>query len=297
MTTKLALTEINVHVFLGRPQETPANTGNAYGPSLILLFGYMDARAAHLQKYVDNLHAQFPAATIVLIKSFSNFFWCSNKYLETVLMPVVEILKNGAAATQNSLGILVHILSNGGGFNYMTFHRLLEKLATPGILLDKGTPSALILDSTPGDNGLASAISFVAPSNPLLRLFAVPPVALLYGIFYAINTINGNTPMFDQLRSTLLSPNILPTVLDSQSKVSTTPRIYIYSKIDKIAEPAKIRAHLEESQRMGFDVGVEMYDNTAHVGHAHKDPERYWSAVRGVWEKAADRKRLMMSLL
>jgi hypothetical protein len=187
------------------------------------------------------------------------------------------------------------IFSLGGGFNYMTFHKLLEKIAMPGPLMARGTPSALILDSTPGDDGLKSSISFGTPSNPILHLLAIPPIALLYGVFYIINTVRGNTPIFEQLRATLLSPDVLPTILDSQGAVETTPRVYIYSRIDKIAEPLKIKAHLEEAQRRGFDVKAEVYDTTGHVGHARKDPERYWAAVRAVWGKASPR-RLMSSL-
>ncbi|KAJ7149193.1 hypothetical protein C8R43DRAFT_1192842 [Mycena crocata] len=253
----------------------------------------VDARASHLQKYVDNLHIEFPGATIVVIKSFSNFFWSSNAHLESVLMPVVDVLK-AETATKNCGGILVHVLSNGGGFNYMTFHKLLEKLATPGLLLGESTPSALILDSTPGDDGLVSSISFGAPANPILHLLAIPPISMLYGIFYAINTARGNTPIFEQLRATLLSSDILPTVVGGT--VETTPRMYVYSKIDKIAAPAKIEAHIEAAERNGFDVRVEVYDTTGHVGHARKDPERYWTSVRQMWKHVAGKKILMSAL-
>ncbi|KAJ7500233.1 hypothetical protein B0H11DRAFT_2275937 [Mycena galericulata] len=294
MLQKLVLTSLSTHVLLGKPNEGALDV-DIPSPSLVLLFGYMDARSAHLQKYADNLHTQFPTATIVVIKSFSDFFWSSNNHLESVLMPVVDVLKS-QAATKDSSGILVHVLSNGGGFNYMTFHKLLEKLAIPGPLMAEGTPNALILDSTPGDDGLASSIAFAAPSNPILRLIAVPPIVLLYGIFYAINTVRGNTPIFDQLRATLLSPDVLPSVIESQGAVKTTPRMYIYSKADKVAEPAKIKAHLEEAQRRGFDARVEVYETTAHVGHAHKDPERYWASVRELWRMVARPKRLLSSL-
>jgi hypothetical protein len=175
----------------------------------------------------------------------------------------------------------------------MTFHRLLEKLAIQGSL--KATPSALILDSTPGDGGLDSSIRFAAPSNPIVRLLAIPPISLLYGIFYAINTVRGNTPIFDQLRATLFSPDVLPTILDSKDGVKATPRMYVYSKVDKIADPAKIKAHIEEAGRKGFDVRVEIYETTSHVGHARKDPERYWGAVRALWKDVAT-KPLMSSL-
>ncbi|KAJ7300725.1 hypothetical protein DFH08DRAFT_907998 [Mycena albidolilacea] len=290
MSRKLPLTPLNSHVVLGKPDEGPVLSASE-SPSLILLFGYMDARPAHLQKYVDGLHTEFPTATLVLIKSFSNFFWSTNDSLESVLMPVVDVLKSHA--TLNDSGILVHILSNGGGFNYMTFHRLLEKLAIQGSL--KATPSALILDSTPGDGGLDSSIRFAAPSSPIFRLLAIPPISLLYGIFYAINTIRGNTPIFDQLRATLFSPDVLPTILDSKGGVKATPRMYVYSKVDKIADPAKIKAHIEEAERKGFDVRVEIYETTSHVGHARKDPERYWGAVRALWKDVAT-KPLMSSL-
>ncbi|KAJ7102919.1 hypothetical protein C8R44DRAFT_887642 [Mycena epipterygia] len=99
----------------------------------------------------------------------------------------------------------------------------------------QGTPSALILDSTPGND--------------------VPPIRFLYGIFYVINTARENILIFDQLRAKSLSPDVLPTVIESQGATKTTSRMD-YSKVDKIAEPAKIKAHLEEAKQKGFDVSI-----------------------------------------
>jgi hypothetical protein len=42
----------------------------------------------------------------------------------------------------------------------------------------------------------------------------------------------------------LLSPDVLPGVINAHGAAKPTPRMYIYSKVDKIAAPAKIKAYL-----------------------------------------------------
>lgn len=154
-------------------------------------------------------------------------------------------------------------------------------------------PTALVLDSTPGANGLESALAGMTPSNPLLYLLAAPPVALLYGLFHLINALGGNYPVFDELRYTLNNkPDLLPPFTssvpgtDSDAALEkTTPRLYIYSKTDKATLARHVDRHVEEAVGMGFDTEVVKLQKSPHVTHARTDPERYWAAVKRLWTK------------
>lgn len=168
----------------------------------------------------------------------------------------------------------------------MTLRKVLAKLpATPNGSSVKATPVALILDSVPGDDGLSSSISSMALANPILHLLSIAPIAFIYAIYSAVNSLGGHPPIFDELRSTLNAPILLPSVQDSRSPAAV-PRLYIYSDSDKIIAASKVVAHLEVAVSKGYDVTVEKFQNTAHVSHARSDPDRYWSAVNRLWVKA-----------
>ncbi|KAJ7470760.1 hypothetical protein FB451DRAFT_1252202 [Mycena latifolia] len=297
MPGTISLTQLNSLLFVSN--ETPCDSALDViesQPSVILFFGNTTIQEAFQQKYLVNIHARFPRAILVVIKSHTSFFWNSTEYLESLLMPLADLLRS-KTSQQLSSGILVYILSNGGGFTYVILHKLLERMKMPAPLMARGTPSALILDSTPGDNGMESAISLALaiairagwPGNALLYAVVAPPVALLYCIFRAINAIRGNPPIFQEFRETLFSPDLLPSLLDSGGEPAATPRMYIYSTIDWVAKPQDIISHLEESRRKGFRTKVEVYDSTNHIRHAVKYPERYWAAVTEFWNESAPR--------
>lgn len=65
-----------------------------------------------------------------------------------------------------------------------------------------------------------------------------------------------------------------------------TPRLYLYSDTDLVIPSKAVEEHIAEAKQEGFDVQAELFHGSAHVSHARKDPERYWGAIRSVWDKA-----------
>ena len=140
-----------------------------------------------------------------------------------------------------------------------------------------------MLDSTPGDNGSQSAILANTPKTFLPQIIAIPWVALVYCWFYLINRLKGNRPIFEELRSTLLECDVLPPFTTKQ-----VVRLYVYSEADRITLAKNVRRHIDQAQAIGLDVAVERFEKSPHVAHARSDPERYWTAVRNVWERAVE---------
>ncbi|KZT02018.1 uncharacterized protein LAESUDRAFT_730731 [Laetiporus sulphureus 93-53] len=279
--------DLNSVVRLYPPNLTEGRNVISMHPSIVLLFGWMDAHPAHLIKYVEGLQSTFPTSHVILIRSTSGFYFTSQKQLERLLIPVVDIIQTEAKNGAIFRGILVHVLSNGGGFQFMTLRKVLRKMPVsqdPTVHCSE-TPTALVLDSTPGDNGLESSITSMAPSNPILHLLAVPPIAALYSIFYMMNSLRGNSPIFQELRTTLNSPDLLPSIT-SPLNPKETPRLYVYSERDSITAAPKVAAHIQESVLKGFDVDVEKFLDTQHISHARRDPKRYWGSVQRLWAKA-----------
>lgn len=63
-------------------------------------------------------------------------------------------------------------------------------------------------------------------------------------------------------------------------------RTYVYSRGDGVVGWREVEGHAEEARRRGFEVRMERFEGTGHVGHGRGDMGRYWGAVRGAWEGA-----------
>jgi len=161
----------------------------------------------------------------------------------------------------------------------MTLHKMLSKVP-----LTANAPTVVVFDSTPGDNGLESALLTHASGNPILQLVTVPIISLVYGIFHFTNYLRGRRPLFEELRASYLEPHVLP--FDGASDGSkATPRLYIYSKSDTMCLAKNVERHIESARSLGYDLSVEVFEKSPHVAHARTDPDRYWNAIRQIWSK------------
>ncbi|KAF8903473.1 hypothetical protein CPB84DRAFT_1961150 [Gymnopilus junonius] len=281
------LLKLNSQIYVSEPQSAPPNHngGNTSSsdPAVVIIFSWIDARLSHVQKYADSLRSTFPTSTIVVVMVTAAFYVSMEKSREKILSPVVDILRREQDNVNISRGVLLFVMSNGGGFQLMTLRKLLLRGSTH--VPASQSPIALVYDSTPGDNGLESAILSNAPSNPLIRLLVVPLIVLAYGVLYAADFLAGNRPLFEELRSTYLEADILPSI-SSPTNAKAPPRLYVYSKKDKMTLSKHVESHIKEAKLLGLDVTVEVFENTPHVAHARQDPDRYWGAVKKVWSRA-----------
>ncbi|KXN88599.1 hypothetical protein AN958_06863 [Leucoagaricus sp. SymC.cos] len=258
--------KLNSQVYVFEPPSNVGSKSTSSDLAVIIAFSWIDARLSHSQKYTDNLRNIFPTSTIVLVMVTAGFYFSMEKTRESILSPVVDILHRERDNGNVSKGILLFVMSNGS------------------VNLSQN-PVAVVYDSTPGDNGLESAILSNAPNNPLIRLLVVPLIVLTYGVVYTFNFLAGNRPLFEDLRSICLEIDILPSI-NSPAAVNAVPRLYIYSKKDKMTPSKYVESHIKEATLLGLDVTVEVFQDTSHVTHARQDPNRYWGAVRKVWLRA-----------
>ncbi|KAJ3572738.1 hypothetical protein NP233_g2892 [Leucocoprinus birnbaumii] len=277
-------TKLNSQVFLF---ESPSDAGSkaaSSDPAVIIAFSWIDARLSHSQKYTDKLRELFPTSTIVLVMVTAGFYLSLEKTRESVLSPVVNILQREKDNGNISKGILLFVMSNGGGFQLMTLRKMLSKAHSP--TTSSQNPVAVVYDSTPGDNGLESAISSNAPSNPLTRLIIVPLIALTYGVLFTFNFLAGNRPLFDEYREACLQTDILPS-LSKPAPANAVPRLYIYSKKDKMTPFKHVESHLKEANLLGLDVTTEVFQDTPSRRTCSPGPGTDTGApVRKVWLRA-----------
>jgi len=246
-------------------------------PSIILLFGWMGARFDKALEYADALHECFQSSTIVLIGSWAEFVWRPQSHLNSVIMPVVELLQNERDNSPRFRGVLVHNISNGGGWQFMTLRNILSRLQPP-IPAPRRVPTALVLDSVPDDKGLRSSLRAVSPTNPVLRLIVLPFLVCLYVVIYIHNRYKGRPPLFAELRAALLQPELLPSIVSGAA-----PRLYVYSQSDPLVQAERVEQHISAAAQLGLNVAVEEFEGTGHAAHMHSDPKRYWGALQSMW--------------
>ncbi|KIK57981.1 hypothetical protein GYMLUDRAFT_45550 [Collybiopsis luxurians FD-317 M1] len=150
--------------------------------------------------------------------------------------------------------------------------------------------SAMILDSAPGGGSLSSLIRAFTLALPngyaVLRILVKVFIFFLYTLGIVRHRVFGVKPVVDRLKEGLSLDDgskgikngggrggILPWI------TSTTPRLYVCSKKDELVPVDEVVQHFEEAKRRGLNVKMDMYDDTPHVAHARRYPERYWGAV------------------
>ncbi|KAA1467162.1 hypothetical protein DENSPDRAFT_832139, partial [Dentipellis sp. KUC8613] len=259
---------------------------------LVIIFGWMSAQVPHLLKYTQEYEKLYPYATQIVVRSEPSFFFKGRAAQEAQAEPLIDCLeqigylepqgKSLAAPVQHPR-ILVHAFSNGGASQAVLLSDVLKtrSLAAPTSSV-RSIPSALILDSTPGNSKLSTAVTAftVQIRNPLLRYPTMLFMAVGLAFIFVYTSLLGHERTIDVLRRRLLDPALFPWTHQE------TPRLYVYSEHDKLVPCDSVRAHVREAKGRGYEVAVEEFGDSAHVAHARTDPKRYWAAVKSIWERA-----------
>ncbi|TFK22764.1 hypothetical protein FA15DRAFT_671200 [Coprinopsis marcescibilis] len=270
-------------------------------PNVILIFGWMMARLPHILKYVKTYNEIYPAATIVVIQSDSRAFWQSKNTRKANLAPAVEALEalgclppparktiaNGSSIeplyVKPAPRILVHAFSNGGCFELTTLSNILaERYPQSSYPTTNLPPTALVLDSCPGNGGLAeSKLAFTeAIRNPIIAWLFRVMLTITHYTYLIFNYFFKTKHIFIVMQGVLNRPTLLPWL----SKA--TPRLYVYSKGDRMIPHTEVEAHATRAREAGFETRMELFESSSHVAHARTDPTRYWGAVKALWATA-----------
>lgn len=148
---------------------------------------------------------------------------------------------------------------------------------------DLKSPSALIIDSAPGGATLGKAMRAVTSPirNTWVKFLASGAFVLVYALLWIVGHILRNPNPILAMMAALRNPHVLPWI-DQR-----TPRLYIYSKVDKMVPAADIEGHAAQCASEGLDVRKLRFEKSAHVAHARDYPEEYWAAVKNLWADAS----------
>lgn len=235
---------------------------------LVIMCSWMGAAKRHIAKYVAGYQKQLPDARILLIQSsLSQVTWQSNKHQQRQLAPAVAVIRS-MAKTSQATKIILHIFSNGGAQSYCQLGA-----AYRGETGRHLPVSSIICDSSPGRATWrlsAEAMVLSLPKNPVLRLIGTVLIHLIIAMVFLGDELFGIENVIDKARRQLLDPAFLPP---------SVPRVYLYSKADRLVLWQDVADHAQAARDKGIEVHEVVFERSAHVSHVMESDTKYWQYI------------------
>ncbi|KAI5460105.1 hypothetical protein BGZ63DRAFT_359199 [Mariannaea sp. PMI_226] len=269
---------LNPTVSYFNPNVGPQSTGNRADPDLILILTWMDARDAHIARYIAMHREMYPSARVLLIKSSTLHYFYRPSRIRS-LKPALPVLREfiaecGSAGSDSNAAerprMLVHVFSNGGVSTAVTLWNLLDAEVDAQSI----PPYITIMDSCPGYGRWSSSYHALSLGYPT---WLSPLVHLIIGVFWLMYVPTGIGLPQDNNAAALNK-----ALWTSKEK----GRTYIYGAADKAVAWQDVEAHGNEAEARGICVRREMFEHSGHVAHMRGDKERYRKIVAGTWEQA-----------
>ncbi|KAG2132951.1 hypothetical protein DEU56DRAFT_421830 [Suillus clintonianus] len=261
-------------------------------PNVILIFGWMGAQLRHLQNYTHAYTKLYPKASQIVVRCNPDVFWTTTGTRERRLMPVIDALEAlhclpSSSPAQPPPRILTHVFSNGGSLQMTLLGNMLKR-KYGSALIQGFIKSALILDSCPAVGNLRTIkLAFSAVfRNPILRFIVLSMIYTMHFVGLGLSLLLGKRIMLmENLRIEMWNPRVLPWM------GLHTPRLYLFSRKDKLIPWQDVTQHAEISKERGMDVHCELFEESEHVAHIRVEPERYWSSVQVIWAAAISKEK------
>ncbi|UZP38350.1 hypothetical protein NXS19_006166 [Fusarium pseudograminearum] len=269
--------KLSDEVFIYRPSFGDSATSGPMPPRLVIVASWTNALDAHIAKYVDKHKRLYPAAQILLVKSFDrNLF--DPKALARVVKPMVPVIRAAVPAdgSTSDPSILIHLFSNGGSSSISALYDEYS-ISAHGDEDPYLPPHVMIFDSAPGAQRASTTYAFFVVGFSKLQLFLLSPLIYIFSSFWQLSRNLGIT------RDWLLYWGKTHNEVEGK-KERELRRSYIYSDKDDLVLPADVEMQASQAVELGFNVRMEKFNGSKHVAHARHDDERYWGIVQRTWE-------------
>ncbi|KAF8151945.1 hypothetical protein K438DRAFT_1943420 [Mycena galopus ATCC 62051] len=294
----LELVKVARDVYTYAPQQLDAgaNGDSESEPQLVIVFGWrtsgvdklrlelifvaVEGRLSSLTKYMQGYSRLYPQAKLVLVLARKSSGWSRKSTNLEAVRPAAELIQGYGMFGSTPPNTLVHVLSNGGGFQLILVSELLNAIPRGPSPSTRPT-TAIVFDSAPGEAGLGHALrAHTIGLSWFIKLLVSGPLILIYAAVMGSAFLLGRPSPFTVLRNGLQQPELIPFA-DKR-----TPRLYIYSKEDQIVQAASVEEHVAEARELGLSTDVEVFHGSSHVAHLRADPVRYWDVITKHWSRA-----------
>ncbi|KAH6877282.1 hypothetical protein B0T10DRAFT_190514 [Thelonectria olida] len=240
-------------------------------PRLIIVLGWMDARDAHVAKYIDHYRTMFPSSRILLVRS-PGFMWARHALRRENLqaaVPVLRDLSTAAADTDEQPQVLLHVFSNGGVASAGTLWELWAgSLDGAGQRMPR---FVTVMDSCPGFWNYAGNLNATALSLPGWAWPVAHGIIFVCWLLWLAHDKQGP----QEANAAILNS---PAFMSREVR-----RTYVYGTADRAVAWEHIETHAREAQQKGSTARLEKFEGGQHVSQMRVDADRYWRAVGETW--------------
>mmetsp|Transcript_27401 Transcript_27401/g.51147 ORF Transcript_27401/g.51147 Transcript_27401/m.51147 type:complete len:277 (-) Transcript_27401:16-846(-) len=237
------------------------------GRRAALILGWTDSKPYHLRRYerMWNTKGYTPVARATPLHELC--------IPERKGFPMArEVLRKVAAL--NPTELVMHVFSNGGGFNYLQVRAVLEEEQEFTTL--RKVLRGVVFDSLPSLYVHPVALIMLSPRSdePLPRKAVKLLWALGKNLRYLIQwPVKGNPWRF-----------YLPSLLNTPTDV---PELFLYADGDDLIPSASIEEYVNRRRRRGARCeGVNFGRNSAHVSHHKLNQKAYEEAISRFLKRA-----------
>ncbi len=238
----------------------------------ILLHTWMNAAPSNIQFYFHKWRSLLPTARIILtLGTVPDMVYVPTKSQKRNLDSMLSLLR-----AEPESPLYAHLFSNAGSHSASVLLRAFKETSADGatFLPLKG----IIFDSTPSQGSYANAytgISYEVGRSPFY--FRYPAILAIHAMLYVVvirQAFFGTPNVITQLERDLNDEGLVTRDI---------PRLYIYSKEDKLVRWDDIEHHAAIAKRKGWPVRLERFPGTDHCRHGKgAGEERYWNACKEI---------------
>jgi pimeloyl-ACP methyl ester carboxylesterase len=255
----------------------PEQKNSQNGPSLVVLCTWMSAARKHISKYTQQYRQQYPNADILVVESgVAEMVYRTNASQQKWLQPARDVLLSHTSQHAQGRGqrqAVLHIFSNGGS---QCAIQLATSLPEP---IRHHAFSAIILDSCPGTatyQRTVQALTLSMPKSPLTKYLGPLIIHFVLCLLYLALFLTRAEDAITRIRNQLNDHKLFS---------SEVPRLYIYSKADRLVPYQDVKSHAGDAKVKGYRATSEvLFEDSAHCAHAMAHKEEYWEAVAGLLE-------------
>ncbi|KAF2420352.1 hypothetical protein EJ08DRAFT_569241, partial [Tothia fuscella] len=238
-------------------------------PDLVILSTWMAASPKHIQKYTSHCQTTYPQTPLlVLTNSISDITLRSSAYHRKHLSAAASVIRKTYQEQNGGANILLHSFSNGGTHHICQLAKLYRSQFSQPLPI-----SGAVLDSAPGTAAYKTGLAALSANLPPFLPFRILTLCFIHIVCISTwfsQDILGLENVITRTRREINDPKLF----DQRGK-----RVYIYSREDALVGWRDVEANAEEARKGGWDVQLERFDGSRHVGHVVADPARYWSTV------------------
>lgn len=255
----------NISVFYPPPTTPLSPTSNTPPPKLIILAPWHSAHPTPIATHLLAPHrALFPTTPILLVRTPRRHLLLPSlafRELAAFAVPVIRAVCPSTATPRGDPDLLIHVFSAGGCSALSHLRTLLAPhMPAHTVIFDSGPPLS------PQRALLSSSTRFLWPACVWGLVLSV----WLWVVGRVVGVARRQQAGVHNERGGRARAEVR--------------RTYVYSGGDEVVGWREVEGHAEEARRRGFEVRMERFEGTGHVGYGMADMGRYWGVVRGTWE-------------